>query len=123
MYILFKLTMDLGPDEASIEKLVRVLGGLPIALDQAGSYIRVTQTSISEYLELLEENFPAVTSEQSGVSGFEYEQRPFFWTWEISFKIIKKLNSEAADLLLLCAFLNNADIPELLLKRGDMPCK
>lgn len=44
--------------------------------------------------------------------------RSVFAAWELSFEIIQKENPAAADLLLLCGFLDNRDIPEELLQKG-----
>ena len=38
-------------DEEHARKLVHELGGLPLALDQAGAYIRCLNKSIKEYLK------------------------------------------------------------------------
>ena len=39
-------------------------------------------------------------------------------TWELSFEAIKKQNPKAAELLLICGFLDNNDISEEFLQRG-----
>ena len=44
--------------------------------------------------------------------------RSVFATWEISFNAIKKENPKAAELLLVCGFLDNEDICEEFLRRG-----
>jgi len=44
--------------------------------------------------------------------------RSVFATWEISFKAIEEKNPEAAELLLVCGFLDHEDIQEELLRRG-----
>ena len=41
-----------------------------------------------------------------------------FATLELSFDAIQKQNPRAAELLLLCGFMDNEDIPEELLRRG-----
>jgi len=43
-----------------------------------------------------------------------------FATWEISFKAIQERSPKAAELLLVCGFLDHQDIQEELLRRGLM---
>jgi len=41
-----------------------------------------------------------------------------FATWEISFKAIQETSPKAAELLLVCGFLDHENIQEELLRRG-----
>ncbi|KAF8533841.1 hypothetical protein BDD12DRAFT_897587 [Trichophaea hybrida] len=100
------------------KKLVEKLGGLPIALDQAGAYIKARQYDIAEYHELLERHFKNVAGTRIGLSVQVYKQNAFYSTWEISYMDLKERCPIALEVLLLCAFLNNENIPEELLYRG-----
>jgi len=91
------------------------LGFLPLALTQAGSYISHMQISFQNYLNLLDQEFGRAA--ESGGPGWLSDQRTgclnqdVFTTWEVSFA---RLSPPAQELLLLCGFLANADIPDRL---------
>lgn len=93
------------------------LGFLPLALAQAGSYIAQSQITFQKYMTLLRENFKTVATR--GVqSAEERKNRTIFTTWEISFA---SLSPSAQELLLLCGFLANEDIPdEIFIKGGKL---
>jgi len=91
------------------------LGFLPLALAQAGSYISQCQMSPQKYLTLFNENFKTVATrgaqQAQWQSSAEMKSRTIFTTWEISFATLSR---SAQELLLLCAFLANEDIPDAL---------
>jgi hypothetical protein len=93
--------------------VVTKLGLLPLALNQAGSFISQRKISLQRYLVLLDENFKTVASR--GVPelpwGRQAESVTILTTWEISFA---SLSHSAKELLLLCGFLANEDIPDEL---------
>ena len=91
------------------------LGFLPLALTQAGSYISHMQTSFQNYSNLLDREFGKV-AKYGGRDWLSHQRtgnlnRNFFTTWDVSFA---RLSRPAQELLLLCGFLANADIPEQL---------
>jgi len=88
---------------------------MPLALDQAGAYIHMSQYSLDRYLKEYQTNANYLLS--TGWKGGK-QDRSVFATWEISFHAIQQKSPEAARLLLLCGFLNNEDICEELLRRG-----
>jgi len=109
---------------SDIAKQVAVkLGFLPLALTQAGSYISHMQISFQKYLSLLDEKFTMV-AKRGGPKwlpehGTKNPNRTIFTTWEISFA---SLSHPAQELLLLCGFLANADIPdELFVQKSKLP--
>ena len=75
----------------------------------------MTQYSLSRYLKEYETNASHILSK--GWKGGR-QDRSVFATWEISFNTIQQRSPNAAQLLLICGFLNNEDIWEDLLKRG-----
>ena len=91
------------------------MGCLPLALDQAGSYIYAQQYSFSRYLKEYERKSTYFLKQ-----GWKVEDRnkSVFATWELSFEAIEKQNPKAAELLLICGYLNNEDICEELLRKG-----
>jgi len=99
------------------------LGFLPLALTQAGSYISHMQISFRKYLSLLDGKFTTVAKrggpEWLPDRGTKNPKRTIFTTWEISFA---SLSRPAQELLLLCGFLANADIPdELFVQESKLP--
>lgn len=105
--------------ERDIARQVAVkLGFLPLALAQAGSYIAQRQISFQKYLTLLYGDFRTIAT-RGGAKGTKNLNRTIFTTWEISFA---SLSHPAQELLLLCGFLENADIPdELLVQESKVP--
>jgi tetratricopeptide (TPR) repeat protein/DNA-binding XRE family transcriptional regulator len=93
--------------------IVCELGGLPLALDQAGAYIEETGCDLSGYLDryhrrsadLLKRRGRFVADHPESVS----------MTFALSYERIERMNKAAADLLRLCAFLAPDAIPEELL--------
>jgi hypothetical protein len=93
--------------------VVTKLGLLPLAINQAGSFISQRQVSLQRYLSRLDEGF----STTAAVGALEWPKgrgaqgRTILTTWEISFA---SLSHAAKELLLLCGFLANGDIPDEL---------
>ncbi len=110
------------------KKVVSELGGIPLALDQAGAYIHRCGCGIDGYLELYQKNKHKLMSrkEFKGASGYG---RSTYGTWDISLQQIERMavkesgeESKAADsairLLRIFAFLNHENIPEELFKNA-----
>ena len=102
-------------EQNAADSIAKKLGYLPLALDQAGAYIHKQQYSFSRYLKQYESNASYLLSKRW--KGGKHD-RSVFATWEISFNAIEKENSKAAELLLVCGFLDNEDICEEFLRRG-----
>ncbi|KAF8467212.1 hypothetical protein BDZ91DRAFT_762700 [Kalaharituber pfeilii] len=121
--LLTSARLDLGrlaPEECKLEEaaavtIVEKLGYLPLAIAQAGAYINIQQCLFSHYLREYEINANRLLSRRWKV---EKDDRSVFATWEMSFNAIKNQNPKAAELLSLCAFLDNNDICEEFLRRG-----
>ncbi len=93
--------------------IVKVMGGLPLALDQAGGYIEEVECRPEEYLSLYQEYRKQMLGRR-GYPIFDHPQ-PVATTWSLSFEHVQRDNPAAADVLRLCAFLAADDIPEELL--------
>jgi tetratricopeptide (TPR) repeat protein len=116
----------LPPDMSSLDvtsahyQLARVvareLGGLPLALDQAGAYIEETSSSLREYLEVYRAHRSALLQRRGGLTTNHPE--PVATTWALAFEQVEHWNPMAADLLRLCAFLDPDAIPEEILLAG-----
>ena len=89
------------------------LGGLPLALSQAGAYIEETRCGLSSYLHTFETQ-RAELLRWPGNTTREYPE-PVATTWSLSFEKLAGVNLTAHALLCFCAFLASDAIPEELL--------
>lgn len=100
-------------------KLAEALGGIPLALIQAISYITENATTIVRYLgnyhtsdaskiQLLSENFEDDMRDPES-------KNPVAATWVVTFEYMKKYNSVAADTLCLMSMFNAQAVPESIL--------
>ncbi|GAB7336775.1 hypothetical protein MBLNU13_g10865t1, partial [Cladosporium sp. NU13] len=107
-----------------MQKLVAALDHMPLALAQAGAYIkqRGRRYSVARYLAKLEKSEKSQTSLLTSASKElrrdEEAQDSIILTWQISFDYISALRPSAADLLSLMSMYNYQSIPEYLLKAG-----
>ena len=99
-------------EQSHATAIVKKLGALPLALDQAGSYISAMQIPFSRYLVRLESAFAEVTAKKPPTVVWHYRSDTVFTTWEMSFNA---LSPAAQELLLLLGFFDNQSIPEELL--------
>ncbi len=110
--------LDRAPLEENglAHKISQEMDGLPLALDQAGAYIKETPSTLQEYLTLYETR----RNELFQIRGNSEENYPasVATTWALSFERISHHNPAAAELLDFCAFLSPDAIPEELLTRG-----
>src|SRR5450755_3648642 len=99
-------------EQAYAKEICEELGGLPLALDQAGAYIEETRCSLSDYLQRYQTRRTWLL-QRRGTLVAEHPE-PVATTWSLSFGTIEQANPAAAELLRLCAFLHPDDIPEEL---------
>jgi tetratricopeptide (TPR) repeat protein/DNA-binding XRE family transcriptional regulator len=92
------------------------MGGLPLALDQAGAYLNATKSSLAIYQQLYQQRRTQLLQERRGADADHPE--PVATTWNISFRTIEQQNPAAADLLRFCASLAPDAIPEEILIKG-----
>ena len=110
------------PDTASYadwiqaRAIVQVLGGLPLALDQAGAYVEETQCSLAEYLARYQTHGSALLRERGDLASDHPEA--VVSTFLLCFEKVEQTNPAAADLLRLCAFLAPDAIPEEIISEG-----
>ncbi|KAL8797717.1 MAG: hypothetical protein Q9195_000069 [Heterodermia aff. obscurata] len=102
------------------EEIISLLGGLPLALDQAGAFIRVRKKSFAEYLRLYKTRQGEVLQSQPKIETYD---RTILTAWEVNFRQIEQEFPEAAELLLLFCYLDPGDISEAMLLRGCTPQK
>ncbi|KAL7269954.1 hypothetical protein RUND412_007348 [Rhizina undulata] len=97
-------------------EIVKTLGELPLALDQAGAYIKFLRILFSDYRDKLEKGLKASFKKNVQGFGLPSDKASVLTTWMLSFE---ELSEEAKKLLFLCAFLSNEDIPNELFRRGS----
>jgi predicted ATPase len=103
-------------EEAAAAELVKELGYLPLALEQAGACITALSITIQVYLEtfryrklsLLEEFRPVAGDYRSSVAT----------TWSLNFSEVERISRSSADLLRVCSFLRPDNIPLELFTLG-----
>ena len=83
-------------------KLVSKLGGIPLALDQAGGYMLSCGCSMDDYLELYTKHRDKLMSnpEFKGATGYD---RNTYGTWEITMQKIEKMASKDTVMVALVA--------------------
>jgi hypothetical protein len=97
-------------DRAIALAISQELGGLPLALDQAGAYIEETQCSLADYLQFCRTQRAELLKARGGLV-LDHPD-PVATTWSLSFAQVDKRSAVAADLLRVCAFLHPDAIPE-----------
>ncbi len=103
-------------DRALALQIVDELGGLPLALDQAGAYMEESACHLKGYLKLYQRQHIALLKRRGGLSTEHPE--PVATTWALSFERVEQADALAAELLRLCAFLDPDAIPEEILVAG-----
>jgi tetratricopeptide (TPR) repeat protein/DNA-binding XRE family transcriptional regulator len=104
-------------DRTRAREISQSMGGLPLALDQAGAYIEATECGLAGYLERYKQQ-RAKLLELRGEADAYGHPKPVATTWSLSFDRVQEANSAAADLLRLCAFLHPDAIPEEIITAG-----
>ncbi len=102
-----------GEDAEQADRLAEILGGLPLALEQAAAYIGHHQTTFAKYLESWEK-------EREEVLAWHDEDMQYpasvATTWQTT---LRQLTPKAAALLRLTAFLAPEPIPSAMFEGGE----
>ena len=115
-----------GEDD-DLRQLVRELGGLPLALDQAGAYIRNVKQSIKEYVKKYKKQKVRLlkkTKARNFVENTSSERLAVHTTWMLNFVHISRISvemelGEAPTLFMqVSAFYGPDDIPYELINEG-----
>jgi transcriptional regulator with XRE-family HTH domain len=116
-----KLALDAPFDSASLldqqqaRAISQALGGLPLALEQAGAYIEETGCRLLSYRERYREQHAELLKRRGALSDPAYP-----WsvatTWTLSLTRVKQRNLAAAELLYFLACLNPDAVPLSLIR-------
>ena len=108
------------PGKTDLEKLCGYLDRLPLALTQAAAFMRQQNVTVSEYIQLLDDDETRLSdllAHNFQASGREDDfSKAIASTWNVTFDRILRDVPIAAELLSLMAFLDSKDIPKSLLK-------
>ena len=97
------------------QKIVDILGYLPLAIEQAASYIRSTQ-NIFEYLETYSQNQKDMLLNKP--TGNHPYGESIFTTWKTSFRQLERTSPESIPLSRILAFMNPDETLVKFLKAG-----
>lgn len=103
------LQKNIQKEKSEAKELVKILGYLPLALAQAGAYMRQNQLSITEYLKLYKSYEMELLADNTLPK--EVNIYPVAITWNISLKAIIKETKNiqegpiAIELLTVCSYL------------------
>ena len=111
-----RLLLDISRDdnESAAAELVDELGGLPLALQQAASYVSENPIDLADYLRLYREHRPSLHRKGNAP---DYDLR-VGTTWEVSFHMLPDTARSVLNVLSWCS---PEDIPlDLLVRSGPM---
>jgi len=98
------------------QEISHLLGGLPLALDQAGAYIEETGCSLEHYLTCYQTR-QAMLLKRRGTDRVDHPMS-VATTFSLALEQVEHVNPAAADLLRLYSFLHPDAIPEEIISTG-----
>jgi len=114
--LLHQDSIQTHPAVVTAATLVKVLGGLPLALDQAAAYLEETGCSLNDYLSLYERQ-QARMLDRRGIASRDHPQSVMA-TLRLSLGRIGYEQQVSVDLLRVCALLHADAIPEEVFVEG-----
>jgi hypothetical protein len=93
--------VDADTGRTDAEVVLELLQGLPLALTQAGSYMRETNASASTYAKHYSRTWERLMKSEARFPLEEYGDRSVLTTWTISYGQVQRQSKEAAWLLKL----------------------
>jgi tetratricopeptide (TPR) repeat protein len=105
-------------DRTDAEVVLELLHGLPLALTQAGSYMRETNASASTYAKHYSRTWERLMKSEARFPLEEYGDRSVLTTWTISYGQVQRQSKEAAWLLKLWGFLDSGEMWYELIAAG-----
>lgn len=91
-----------------LERIVEKVGGLPLALAHAGSYIHGTTTNVNDYIRYYDETWERLHNNRT--TRLKDYPRSILSTYTISYKHVQHSDASAAKLLNLFAYLDHSDL-------------
>ena len=110
---------ELG-EEGAREKLLRDLGPLPLAVDQASSYMLATEMSLQEYHSLFRREKRRLLSNLPSTLYNQESRETVMTTWGLSFQKIQSMHPEAAILMLILSNFSPTNITLEMLELGPL---
>ncbi|HEY0754932.1 MAG TPA: tetratricopeptide repeat protein [Ktedonobacteraceae bacterium] len=98
------------------QQISQDLGGLPLALDQAGAYLEATGTSLPTYQRIYQQHRSVILGQRRGPA--QDHPEPVTTTWSLSFALVAEQNRAAVEALRFCSFLAADAIPIELFTEG-----
>src|SRR5262245_51683003 len=86
------------------------LHGLPLALTQAGSYLRETNMSAVTYAKHYDRTWEHLMKKKGRFPLKEYGDRNVLTTWNMSYEQVRKQSEAAARLLEFWGFLDHGEL-------------
>ncbi len=94
----------------------RLFGGLPLALEQAGTFTKVTEITLNKYLSLFEAHSKELLAQKTKETSYKKSVTRAF---EISLEQSRENNPISWELLQICSFLDPDFIPEKLFEKSQ----
>jgi tetratricopeptide (TPR) repeat protein len=116
--VAFLLARSDSRDEQAAARLGELLGWLPLALEQAGAYVRQTRIPLATYLDRLRQA-PTLTVVR-GRPRYRHPADTIATTWQLSVERVRPTPG-AVELLEVCAFLGPEEIPRELFSQALDP--
>ena len=101
-------------DRSVALQISQELGGLPLAIDQAGAFIEETPSTLSEYFSLYGSERGKLLADRGSLG----DHPSVTVTFSLAFTKVAGTSTAAADLICLCAFLAPEAIPEEIFTDG-----
>jgi tetratricopeptide (TPR) repeat protein len=119
--VAFLLARSGRNDQATATQIAELLGLLPLALEQAGAYLRETRLSLTDYLDRLQQ-YPALTLARGRPRDHDPADT-VATTWRVSLERVRPTPGAVA-VLEVCAFLGPEEVPrELFAEHLDPPAQ
>ena len=97
------------------QDIVQQFACLPLAIDQAGAYIKARHKSLSAFKGLCSQRQSDILKYKPRLAGYD---QTVFTTWEINFEQVERISEDARKLILVFCYLDPAKIPEAMLDRA-----
>jgi tetratricopeptide (TPR) repeat protein len=105
-----------GTEQEAVGELILLLGSLPLALEQAGAFMRETEMSFAEYLASYQ-TLRVKLLDKSVVLVGDYK-KSITTTWALNLQEARRQSPASTELLAACAFLSPDTIPRELFALG-----